>query len=99
MKYILLISALIFTMPAWAAETAAASAVPQAAAAKSATAKPSAQEAPAAKTDKQAAPKKKTKKKKKVTADLTCPTGCATQTCGGVPICAKNKPFPICTAC
>lgn len=91
MKHILLLAALIFAAPAWAAETAAVPVALQASSTQTTT-----QAAPTAKSD-----KKKTRKhaKKHPKDTLTCPTGCFLTTCAGVAICAKNKPAPLCTAC
>jgi len=31
--------------------------------------------------------------------NVGCPAGCYRRTCGGVAICVKNKPAPLCTPC
>lgn len=89
MKYQLLLSALIFTLPAWATETAATAAAPQAAE----------KAAPAAKHSTKKTHKHTKAQKKAAAAALTCPTGCSAMTCGGVAICVKNKPAALCTKC
>lgn len=91
MKHVLMmLIALIFAAPVWAAEAATA----PTAATSSAQA-----EVPAAKAVKKTKKRKPAKKSMKANAALTCPSGCGLQTCGGVQICAKNKPSPQCTPC
>lgn len=92
MKHVLLmLIALIFAAPVWAADAATA---PTAATSSTQA------EAPAAKAVKKTKKRKPAKKSMKASsATLTCPTGCGPQTCSGVQICAKNKPNPQCTAC
>lgn len=87
MKHILLLSAMIFAAPVWAAETTAAPAAAQA----STQAEPAVQPGHKAKKRKHA--------KKKNAAALICPAGCSAMVCGGVTVCVKNKPAPYCTPC
>ena len=93
MKYtLLLLTTLIFVTPAWAADTAAVPTATQPAAASTAEGK----ETPNKTQQKE--PAKRTDKSGKA-AELGCPAGCILQTCGGIQICAKKKPAPLCTRC
>ena len=91
---LLLLSALIFAVPAWAADEAAAPSATQA----------SADSQPTQKTTKKARKHKKKKKaesKSSVTAApaITCPTGCAVMHCpppGGPYECCNTKTYSPC---